>query len=208
MYGNNEASPARSIPAASNGGNMSSIRPHALCHVVIRTTPEHYDSMVDWYLRFTGGWVTHATPRITFLTYDHEHHRLAILVDPHAVAKPDDGGHYQVGVHHIAFGFTVLEDLAVSYEQKKTLGLLPVWCVNHGMSVSMYYEDIDGNRNELQVDSYDTAEAAIAFMESSEFAENPIGVDFDPDDFVNKLRSGVDPAEIKRRPNIGPRKTR
>jgi hypothetical protein len=46
----------------------------------------------------------------------------------------------------------------------------------------MYYTDPDGNRIETQVDNFDTIEEANAYMASTAFAENPIGIDFDPDD--------------------------
>ena len=66
----------------------------------------------------------------------------------------------------------------------------------------------DGNGVETQVDNFDTAEECMAFMESTSFAENPIGVDYDPDEFVKRVRSGEDEEEIKKRPDIGKRMTR
>jgi hypothetical protein len=46
--------------------------------------------------------------------------------------------------------------------------------------VVYYYRDPDGNRSELQVDCCANAEEARAFMASSAFAENPIGMEIDP----------------------------
>jgi len=46
----------------------------------------------------------------------------------------------------------------------------------------MYYSDPDGNKIEIQVDNFDTPEAANEFMTSKYFAENPIGTDFDPEE--------------------------
>jgi HSP20 family molecular chaperone IbpA len=43
---------------------------------------------------------------------------------------------------------------------------------------------------EFQVDAYSTNEEASAFMESPGFAQNPIGVEFDPDELVARLRAG------------------
>lgn len=48
----------------------------------------------------------------------------------------------------------------------------------------------------------------MAFIESASFAENPIGVDFDPEEFVKRVRSGEDEKVIKKRPDIGKRITR
>ncbi len=72
----------------------------------------------------------------------------------------------------------------------------------------MYYDDPDGNEVETQVDNFDTHEEGMAFIESESFAENPIGVDFDPEEFVRQVRSGADEAALKKRPNIGKRMTR
>jgi hypothetical protein len=58
------------------------------------------------------------------------------------------------------------------------------------VTVSLYYGDPDGNRSEFQVDVYATNEEANAFMNGPGFAQNPIGVEFDPDELVKRLRSG------------------
>ena len=162
--------------------------------------------MVNFYLTFLGARVTHANQRITFMTYDHQDHRLAIVQIPGL--KPEDPPKGNVGLAHTAFGFDKLSQLVTSYEQKKEHGILPIWCVNHGMSTSMYYEDPDGNEVETQVDNFDTPEEGVAFIESDSFAENPIGVDFDPEEFVRRMTSGEDERSIKKRPDIGQRFTR
>ena len=48
----------------------------------------------------------------------------------------------------------------------------------------MYYRDPDGNRVELQIDNFATAEEGQAWMLSPAFAQNPIGVEYDPDELV------------------------
>ena len=50
--------------------------------------------------------------------------------------------------------------------------------------MSIYYEDPDGNQIETQVDSFEDPEEATKFMVSKEFAENPIGAGFDPEEYV------------------------
>jgi HSP20 family molecular chaperone IbpA len=54
----------------------------------------------------------------------------------------------------------------------------------------MYYGDPDGNRMEFQVDVYDNNDDANAFMEGPGFAQNPIGVEYDPDELLARLRAG------------------
>ncbi|KAI1409828.1 Glyoxalase/Bleomycin resistance protein/Dihydroxybiphenyl dioxygenase [Hypoxylon sp. FL1857] len=189
--------------SVSVGQTPKTLSPIALCHVVLRTTPDGYEKLVNFYLTLLGAKITHKSHRLAFLSYDYEHHRLAVVADPNSHKRGPEGP--QVGLHHVAFGFEKLSDLATAYEERKALGILPIWCVNHGMSTSMYYEDPDGNEIEFQVDNYDTVQEAVDFMASKDFEENPVGVDFNADDFVRRVRSGEDEKSIKARPNIGKR---
>jgi len=36
----------------------------------------------------------------------------------------------------------------------RELDILPVMCLDHGMTISMYYADPDGNGVEIQVDAF------------------------------------------------------
>ena len=56
------------------------------------------------------------------------------------------------------------------------------------------------------MDNFDTVEAATAFFHTPEFAENPIGTDFDPEQLIKRLESGEDETTIKKRIEIGPRR--
>ena len=69
----------------------------------------------------------------------------------------------------------------------------------------MYYTDPDGNSIETQVDNFDSVKDANEFMAGDFFAENPIGPDFEAEELVQKLASGVDETDIKKRREIGPR---
>ncbi len=68
----------------------------------------------------------------------------------------------------------------------------------------MYYADPDGNGVETQVDNLDKAQA-MEFIQSESFSTNPIGVDYDPEEFVRRVRRGDDQAMLKKRPDIGAR---
>ncbi|KAK8094774.1 hypothetical protein PG997_001459 [Apiospora hydei] len=169
------------------------VAPTALCHI-----------MIDFYLTALNATISHQTPTLCFLTYDHEHHRLALIADDNV--SPKDPAKPQVGLHHVAFGFPTLADLVDAYEYRETKGIKPCWCVNHGVTTSMYYADPDGNRVEFQVDNFDTVDEAKAYMAGPAFAENPIGVEFDPDAFVRRVRAGVEEnTAIKARPDVGRR---
>jgi len=157
--------------------------------------------MVSFYKTFLGGHATHENDFISFITYDDEHHRVAILAAPSTTPKVLGSA----GLEHIAFTFNTLDDLAKAYTERKAHGIEPVWSVNHGPTTSIYYSDPDGNQIETQVDNFDSIEEASRFMESKEFAINPIGTDFDPEDLIKRLEAGEDHASIKKRVEIGPR---
>src|SRR3546814_1987062 len=89
-----------------------------------------------------------------------------------------------------AFTYATLADLMATYERLRDKGIRPVFPINHGPTTSMYYADPDGNQIELQVDNYDKIEDATAFFYSEAFAENPVGVEFDPDELLRRLRAG------------------
>ncbi|TPX13676.1 uncharacterized protein E0L32_005879 [Thyridium curvatum] len=173
--------------------------PRALAHVVLRTS--NYKPMVAFYKAFLGARATWESPFLAFLTYDDEHHRIAIGEVPGTGPKVPTSS----GLEHIAFSFENLGDLLLAYQQRKARGILPIWSVNHGPTTSIYYQDPDGNQLETQVDNFDTMEEADAFMTSAAFTENPIGVDFDPEELIVKHKAGVDDKLLKQRPNIGPR---
>jgi catechol-2,3-dioxygenase len=175
------------------------MRPATLAHVFLRTNK--FTEMVAFYKKFLNADARFESSRISFLCFDEEHHRIAIA------AMPGTGDKVQTsaGLEHIAFTFNTLEDLALAYRQRKKQGMEPTWCVNHGITISIYYEDPDGNRLETQVDCFDNVDEATDFMSTKEFQQNPIGSDFDPEDLVRRLQSGEDHASIKKRIEVGSR---
>lgn len=56
--------------------------PAKLAHVVLRTQPEKFALMKDFYKRFLGGHASHENDFLSFITYDQEHHRIAIAALP------------------------------------------------------------------------------------------------------------------------------
>lgn len=184
-----------SIPAAGAAVPV----PAKLAHVVLRTS--QFDRMQQWYLHVLAARTIYADGGLAFLTYDDEHHRVALLNAPDL--KPQAEG--MAGVHHVAFTYASLGDLVATFERLCALDIMPVYCTNHGPTTSLYYQDPDGNQIELQVDNFDTIEEATAFFYSPEFADNSIGVDFDPADLARRFHSGESEAQIKRRASIGRR---
>lgn len=191
--------------ASSSTATSKVLSPKSLAHVVLRTG--NYKAMVTFYKAFLGAHAVHENEQIAFLTYDEEHHRIAIVNVPACATTttPTSSEPPRAGMDHMAFSFDSLQDLLLAYRQRKAAhGIVPVWCCNHGFTVSCYYADPDGNRIETQVDVMSAA-AADRFIKSPEFAENPIGVDFDPEDLIRRLDGGEAEAEVVKRGNIGPR---
>ncbi len=165
------------------------IPPARLAHFVIRTS--RFEEMISWWRTVLVAEVRHQNEFLSFLTYDDEHHRLAI------VRMPDlaDNDRTVAGLEHVAFTYATIDDLLTTYERLRDEGITPVAPINHGMTLSLYYADPDGNRVELQVDAMN-ADEAEAFMNSDVFAANPIGVRWDPEDHVARRRNGASASEL------------
>jgi len=171
------------------------IAPMKLAHVVRRTS--RFDEMVAWYETVLAARVVHTDGVLAFLTYDDEHHRIAIARIPGL----EDAPQTLAGTDHIAFTHADLGDLLSTYARLKSEGIEPYWCLNHGPTTSMYYKDPDGNRVELQIDNFDTAETN-RWMASGEFAENPIGVIFEPEELLTRYRAGEPLSALLERPPL------
>lgn len=177
---------------------MPRTSPARFVHVVYRT--RRYDEMIAWYQTVFDAKLRHHNPVISFMSYDEEHHRIAFLnlsaVDPNG-KEPEQRG--KQGVDHVAYTYETLHDLFENYAYLKERGILPYWCIHHGITMSMYYADPDGNQMELQVDCCPTAEEANAFIEGPQFAVNPIGVEYNPDEVLARLRAGTPESEFMKR---------
>jgi catechol-2,3-dioxygenase len=86
------------------------------------------------------------------LTDDSANHRLALLAFPGMSDDVDKDSH--TGVHHMAFEFSSLDGLFGNLARLRELGITPPLCLDHGLTISMYYADPDRNAVELQVDNF------------------------------------------------------
>jgi catechol 2,3-dioxygenase-like lactoylglutathione lyase family enzyme len=169
-------------------------RPSKFAHVVYRT--RRFEEMLRWYKTVFGATVQYQNPGLAFLTYDDEHHRFAIA--NMSLLKPDGSETDRVGdigIDHVAYIYSSIRELFQNYILLKESGITPYWAVHHGITVSMYYADPDGNQMEFQVDCLPKGTDAGAFMSES-FAMNPIGVEYDPDEWLGRLRAGADQSEL------------
>ncbi|MGI9326338.1 MAG: VOC family protein [Pseudomonadales bacterium] len=169
--------------------------PHKLAHVVYQT--RRYDEMIAWYVNVFEAEVVHQDSALAFIAYDDEHHRLAFanLDILKSERKDHSSSQGEIGVNHVAFTFKSLGDLLATYDRLKAESILPYWPIHHGPTLSLYYQDPDGNRIEFQVDAC-SSEDANAFMKSEAFEKNPLGVVIDPEDLTARYRNGATEEEL------------
>lgn len=173
-------------------------KPIKFAHVLFMT--RRFEEMVAWYETVFEAMTVHRDPVMAFLTYDDENHRFGFANLDILRPKPVDGaGIAESGVNHLSYTYASAADLLGVYERLRDQGIETYWPVHHGMTLSLYYLDPDGNRIELQVDCFDSKES-IAFMQSKAFADNPIGIDYDPEELLARYRAGASEEELLRRP--------
>src|SRR5258707_3167662 len=180
-------------------GAQTPIRP-AFHHVNLKTT--RLQELIDWYATVVGTEVIFQDATGAWLTNDGANHRIALLCFPGFVDDPDR--ETRTGMHHSAFEYDSFGDLNDSYLRLRYAGIEPDICIDHGMTLSYYYKDPDGNRVELQVDNFGDWAASKEWMRTSpDFRTNPIGVFVDPARIAEAAASGDSFAEIHRRAMAG-----
>lgn len=183
-------------PDPARGHGEDGVANPVIHHVNLKTT--RLAEMIDWYGQVAGLWANFRSPAFAFLTNDGANHRLALIGAGGLSDDPDKVKH--AGLHHTAFEFSTLPDLLRRYETLKSADIRPHFCVDHGLTMSFYYMDPDGNSVELQADNFGDWELSTEWIRTApEFAADPIGPSVDPDALVRALADGVEPAEIHRR---------
>jgi catechol 2,3-dioxygenase len=165
---------------------MSTIKP-ALHHVTMKTS--RLDEMIKWYEFVIGAKVNFRDQHAAWMTNDAANHRIAFLAVPGLSDDPSKIAHN--GMHHCAFEYESFADLMESYERMRKGGVEPAFCLDHGLTISLYYRDPEGNFVELQSDNFGDWKASANFMRTSaDFAANPIGTFFDPARVYDAFKSG------------------
>ena len=165
---------------------MAVIKP-AFHHVTIKTS--RLQEMVDWYRTLIGVSVNFQDANNAWTSNDGANHRVAFLCVPGLEDDAEKVRH--TGMHHSAFEYDSFDDLMSSYERLKGDGILPAFCLDHGLTMSIYYKDPEGNFVELQSDNFGDWKQSTEFMRTSkDFQGNPIGTFFDPDRVLQAHRTG------------------
>lgn len=152
----------------------SPLRPARFGHIVLRTG--RFKEMVAWYKTVLNAEPMFENKVVAFLTFDDEHHRVAIANAP---ITPRDAA--AEGVAHYAYLFNSLTELMTRYAELRAQGITPTYCTNHGFQFSLYYRDLDKNEVELGCDIFATREALNEWFSNGLFAKNFYGYDFDPE---------------------------
>jgi catechol-2,3-dioxygenase len=131
---------------------------------------------------------------LSFMTFDEEHHRLALAQLP----QPAPRTSMTVGLAHSAYTFESLDVLLEKYTALKEVGIQPHVPVQHGPTTSFYYRDPDGNMVELQIDNMSPDEAT-QYLRGEEYSSDPFGPSFDPDAMIAALKAGTPESQLTTR---------
>ena len=157
-------------------------------HVNLKTT--RLDEMIDFYGTLVGAEVIFRDDVGAWLSNDDANHRIALLAFPNFTDDADKETH--AGMHHSAFEYDSFDELNSTYLRLQEAGITPALCLDHGMTLSYYYADPDGNNIELQVDNFrDWAKSKEWMRTSEEFKANPIGQFVDPDRVAEAYATGA-----------------
>lgn len=161
--------------------------PAKMAHMVLFSSD--VEGVADWYRTVLGCETVYewSEPRrAIFMSYDDEHHRLAVMEPEGGAAPPPPNA---AGLAHVAYSYASFDDLLNTYERLEEAGILPKRCINHRMSTSFYYADPDGNGVELFTDNPGTPEELkAAFATPTVF--------FDAKDLIARWRAGATPEEL------------
>jgi catechol 2,3-dioxygenase len=159
-----------------------------LHHVTIKTS--RLEEMIAWYGQVIGVQVQFKDQVAAWTTNDAANHRIAFLAVPGLSDDPQKFSHN--GMHHCAFEYDSFGDLMASFDCLRNAGIEPAFCLDHGLTISLYYKDPEGNFVELQSDNLGDWAKSTEFMRTSaDFAANPIGTFFDPALVYDEMKSGA-----------------
>ena len=168
----------------------SVISPFRISHYGLRTT--RLGVMKDWYLHVLGAAVAFESDTVCLITFDTEHHRLALLHVDEANAPIRD----RTGFEHVAFSYRDLGDLMSTYRRLLDTNIAPDASINHGTMTSLYYSDPDGNRVELLVYNFPSVEELQNWYATGAHERHPYGAPFDAEELALMFHAGVPVAKL------------
>ena len=88
------------------------ISPAKYAHFVLRTG--QFDKMAEWYKTVLAARIVFRDERLCFLSYDDEHHRLALIHMPGLAPRDPESA----GTDHVAYSYRDLGELLANYRQQ------------------------------------------------------------------------------------------
>lgn len=174
---------------------------------------EDLDGMIDWYRKVLGMTVNHrskipAIARITghgppfsafaFISNDEMDHRIVLFEISKAVPDPEKRKH--TGLQHMAFECASLDDLLGTYVRLRSLGIQPLWAADHGVAISIYYEDPEKNVIEINFNNYGTPWTATEYLRT---ANTGMPAQIDLEKLVGARKVGASAWELHERAIAG-----
>lgn len=87
-------------------------------HVVYQTSQK--EAMIDFYTTLLEGEVVFTDDTLSFISFDEEHHRVALIHPPEQMDRKTEK---TAAMHHSAYTFDNLDDLLERYESVRDKGL-------------------------------------------------------------------------------------
>ena len=178
---------------AKLSGSRGRVAPTKLAHIVRRTS--RFEAMLDWYQTVLGAEVVHSDGMLAFLTYDDEHHRIAIARPARARRPAADGRRNRPrGVHprrprRPALHLRAPQGATASSPTGASTTDRPRRCTTRIPTATASSSRSTTSR---------PPKHANRWMRSGDFAANPIGVVFDPDELLARYRAGEPHREARR----------
>ncbi len=124
------------------------IQARKLGHVVLKVRDAAKSR--DFYTRTLGLQVAHEDLErgTVFLSFGQAHHELALF----QLARGEAPDATQPGLHHVAWQLGSFGELQAAYRELKAMGVPIESAVEHNVTRSVYFYDLDGNRVELYCD--------------------------------------------------------
>ncbi|MDX6742443.1 VOC family protein [Actinocorallia sp. A-T 12471] len=160
-------------------------------HVVLQTGQP--TEMRDWYCTVLDGHTVYQDQALCFITFDEEHHRIALLTPPMPLERKSPT---TAAMHHVAYTFADIDELLDRYVLLRDKGITPAVCIAHGVTTSMYYRDPDGNFVEMQIDNFAEPDDATGYMNGPEYAGDSVGPAFDPERLLAARAAGASVEEL------------
>lgn len=183
------------------GKSAKAIKIPIFHHALLKTS--RMQEMIDWYAAVVGIAPVFQAPGIAFLSNDGANHRISLAGGP----QFRDNAQFRTfaGLHHLAFEYASVDDLLDSWQRlRDAYGYEPHVAVHHGMTLSFYYVDPDGNSVELQADCFGDWKKSKRWMHTSpQFRADPIGKFVVPAKMVDARSDGVKQKELLRRAYAG-----